>query len=62
MEERLAAWSKAEEIVERIVDKHGLELYKSGPPFGHVSTYSPAEQHIEHILKVADWLLDKENL
>lgn len=58
MDERLAAFNAAKELIEPIVDKHGLEPVKmAAPAFTQTSTLTQVDQHISHILDVADWLL-----
>lgn len=50
-------WKHATELVAPIIEQHGLETYKSGSMFGPYSTFTPVDQHIEQIIRVADWLL-----
>jgi hypothetical protein len=58
MEERLAAFNAAKEIVNSIVEQHGLEPVKmQAAAFTNPSTLTVVDQHISHILEVADWLL-----
>lgn len=61
--ERKAVWEMAAELVIPIVEDHGLEEYRSGPsnilmPAPHVTT--KVDQNIDHIIRVADWLLGKD--
>lgn len=56
--EKPEAWATASGLVEPIVQQHGLEDYKGGANFMTTgSTFSKVEQHIDHILHVAEWLL-----
>lgn len=58
MEERLAAFNAAKDLVESIVEKHGLEPTKLGAPaFTNAPVLTNVDQHVGHILDVADWLL-----
>lgn len=56
--DRLEAFQTAKVLVDPIIEEHGLHTYKNGPPFGNGVTYTPVEQHISEILRVADWLLE----
>lgn len=61
MEERLEAWKAAEELVAPIIEKHTLEPHKgSAMAFNIPPTFTKVDQHIGHIMDVANWLL-KEN-
>lgn len=57
---RAYTWRMAVELVDPIVEKHSLETYRTGPMFGVTSVVPPVEQYIDHIMRVADWLLDKD--
>lgn len=60
--ERLTVWDRAAELVAPIVEKHGLETYKVGSTvisYG-TSTFTSVDQHIDHILRVANWLIGEE--
>lgn len=47
-------------LVEPIIEKHGLKEYKMGAAaFVSGSTVTPAEQHIDLILRVANWILEE---
>jgi hypothetical protein len=59
MKNRKKAYKEASALIQPVVDKHGFQKYTQGPMFGHVSVYSPVEQHVEQILRVADWLLNE---
>ena len=56
---RKEAWKTAAKLIEPIVKKHGLEKYSPGASLFTTGTgvVTPVEQHINHILNVADWLL-----
>jgi hypothetical protein len=57
---RTAAWNMASELVEPIVDRHGLEKYSTGPNiFAQTFKTTCVDQHIDHIMRVADWLLER---
>lgn len=58
---KMNALIKAEAFVTRIVSQHGLQDYRSGAPFGHGMTVSKSDQHIDLIIRVANWLLGKED-
>jgi hypothetical protein len=58
VEERLAAFNAAKDLVAPIVEQHGLDVTKmSAPAFAQASSLTKVDQHISHILDVADWLL-----
>ena len=60
MEERLKALGAAKHVVDPLVEQHGLEPYQMGAPaFTRGSTVTKVDQHIDNLLRVADWLLDK---
>lgn len=61
MEEKLQAWQMASELVEPIIEKHGLEKYSSGVIFQSTSTFTAVDQHVDHILRVANWLMGKDD-
>ena len=57
---KIEAWKKATEFVDPIVEKHGLQDVREGQVIfttGFVST--KVNQHINHIMDVANWLLDE---
>lgn len=59
MEQRLVAWSAAAEAVKPIVEQHGLEPYGAGGNiFAPTTRFTKVDQHIDHIMRVADWLLE----
>ena len=60
MDNLLDAIYAAAQVVNPIVEKHPLQKQVSGNILVHASSYSPAEQHIDLILRVADWLLDNK--
>ena len=59
---RKKAWKKAAHLVEPIVEKHGLKQYAPGASIfvTGTSVSTPVDQHINHILTVAEWLLEGE--
>lgn len=58
--ERQAAFRIASELVDPIIEMHGLEQYRDGAMFSHMSTFTEVDQHVSHILNVARWLLGNE--
>jgi hypothetical protein len=54
MDKRLA-FSQAEILVESVVSKYEAETYASSG-----ATFTPTDQHIDQIIRVADWLLENE--
>lgn len=61
MDERLEAWGAARVMVQEIVDQHGLEDQKmGGPVFRSSPTITKVDQHLQHIVHIADWLLNKK--
>lgn len=58
---RLDAWNCASSLVSPIVELHGLTEYKSNSTIlagGYTTT--AVDQHVGHIIHVANWLLDEE--
>lgn len=59
---RRMGWERAVEMVEPIIDKYGVEDYYIGPVgiFSSAirTTSTKVDQNIDHILRVADWLLE----
>ena len=64
--DRLDAWIISEQLVERLVNRHGLEeidmrssiqtsMITSTPV---TNPLTKVDQHIDHILNVANWLLE----
>lgn len=58
---RLEAWEIATKLIEPLVEKHEIETYRTGAPFAQSSVTTKIDQHLEHILTVADWLLEEEH-
>ena len=56
------AWIQAAALVQPIVDQHGITEQKlGGGMFMNATTaHTPVSQHLEHIVNIADWLLDEE--
>lgn len=62
METRLKAWEQASQLVASIIAEHGLEIYKgAAPAFSTPSIFTKVDQHIDHIMNVANWLLQGDN-
>lgn len=56
-----AIFEMASEMIEPIIEKHGLEAYRSAAPVFHSgSMFTKVEQHIDETIKVAEWLLGRE--
>lgn len=59
LEQRRKAWSHAEEIVTPLLEKHGIEEYRSTHAvFVPTTPVTKIEQHLDAIERVATWLLD----
>lgn len=54
---RQEAWNIATELIDPIIAEHGLETFRTGPPFGHTTTFTKVDQHIDHVIRIADWLI-----
>jgi len=55
---RRVAWEASQEMVKPIIEAHGLEQYSSGDQlFVKGAIVTKVDQNIDHILRVADWLL-----
>jgi hypothetical protein len=51
-------WEKARTIVDPLVDQHGVEKVTfSSFPFNVNDVLTPLDQHINSIIRVAEWLL-----
>lgn len=65
---RRVVWETANDLVAPIVEKHGLEEYRTAPSSlaaaiasTNVSTtFTKVDQHVSHIMAVADWLMFDE--
>jgi hypothetical protein len=58
LQDRVDAWNAAIGLIEPIVEAHGLEEYHtSQTPFTRGSTFTKVDQHINHVLNVANWLI-----
>lgn len=56
---RTNAFRKAKELVDPIIDQHGLEAYREAPNiFVPPGNRSAVDQHINHILYIAEWLME----
>ena len=58
--QRRVVWDWASEMVAPIVEQHELKEYSMGSTFNRVSTTTVVDQHLDHIMRVADWLLDTQ--
>lgn len=57
---KVSSFIAAQELVDPIIDKHGLEQYSVGPNiFAQTSKVTAVDQHIDQTLRVADWLLEQ---
>lgn len=61
--DRLSAWKQASKLVAPIVKTHGLEKYSLGASLftTGIGVSTPVDQHITHIMDVADWLLNERD-
>jgi hypothetical protein len=59
-ETRKEAFISAGILIDPIVEKHEIEDIRDGAVFGPFTTSTAVNQHINHILYVADWLLKGE--
>lgn len=51
---------KAKDLVDPIVEQHGLKPRRSAAPFFGIGyEISSAEQHVDLIIRVADWLSEE---
>lgn len=55
--ERKAVWDIASEMVSSIVKEHPLEPLRGGKAFVESFTTSEADQHVDLILRAAQWLM-----
>lgn len=55
---RVHAWNAAKEMVDPIVEQYGLETYQAGAIFAPSFKSTPVDQHIDHIIHVAEWLME----
>ena len=60
IKQRFDVWEIASKMVAPLIEQHGIELVQTGQMFGPSFKTTAVEQHIEHILKVADWLMDRD--
>lgn len=62
MERKLEAWTLAAELVKPIIEQHTLKQTSPGSSmFATGNTViTPVDQHIEHIIGVAEWLMEPE--
>jgi len=60
VKQRFDVWEIASKMVAPIIEQHDLEVLTTGNAFTNSFKTSKVEQHIEHILKVADWLMDRD--
>ena len=57
---RLRVLSAAKEIVDPIVEKNPLKEHRVGQAFSTTSVFSPADQHVDLCIRVANWLIEEE--
>ena len=62
MDERNTAWERAKDLVYPIIVENGIKAHVScGGLFCNEIMHTEVEQHVDLIIRVADWLLeDKE--
>lgn len=60
IDRKLDAWAAAKLEVREIVEQHPLQKQVTGNILVHASSFSPADQHVDLIIRVADWLLENE--
>jgi hypothetical protein len=59
MKNKIDAFLTAQTLIDPIIKEHGIkEVRKSVNMFTTVSVETPVEQHISHILNIAEWLLN----
>jgi len=58
LRERVAAWTQACLAVDKLVAEHGVKSYDLGGPLNRITRVTELDQHIDNIIRVADWLLD----
>lgn len=52
---------KASVMLEPLVEQHGIEDHKDGGAiFVNGATVTKIDQHIDHIMRIADWLMIRE--
>ena len=56
--QRNVVFSAARELVDPIIFMHELTDQKIGGPFNTTTVISKVDQHIDQIVRVADWLLE----
>lgn len=59
--ERRLVWEIAGEMIDPIVEKHGLEKQVVGGLVIPQTVYSKVDQHLDSIERVAQWLLGEVN-
>jgi hypothetical protein len=57
---RKLVWQAATELVVPIIEDHGLLEIKTVHSMVNSVTTTAVEQNIDHIMRVADWLMEKE--
>lgn len=58
--QKVDLWKMASQLIDPMIEQHGIELVTSGPMFGPTYKTTKIEQHINHIISVADWLADRD--
>lgn len=59
MEKRLEALENSARFVERAIAIIGLKQYELGNSIVTTSVYTPADQYFDHVILIADWLLEE---
>lgn len=55
------AFNRAKLLVDEIADQVDFTIYTHEDKIsGHSITKTPSEQYVDHIIRVADWLLEDE--
>jgi len=60
MDKRLDAWYAAAAAVKPVIEQHGLKDRATGNVLVANAWFSAVDQHIDQIMRVADWLLEDE--
>lgn len=59
MSVKRVAWDHAVEMIVPILEDHKLQEYKvNAGPFNTGSTMTKVDQNVDHIIHVAEWLLE----
>lgn len=55
---RQASFAEAKKMVDPIVEQHGLTEVSHTHFAFNISRISPAQQHVDLIIQVADWMME----